>query len=36
VPDLAGKYTVEVLVWDSILEPSMLSPIKKFSVTVKE
>ena len=36
MPDLAGKYTVEVLVWDSIVEPSMFSPAKKFTVTVKE
>ena len=36
MPELAGKYTVEVLVWDSIVEPSVLSPAKKFTVTVKE
>ncbi|MGH9922529.1 MAG: hypothetical protein ACRD38_07240 [Nitrososphaerales archaeon] len=36
IPDLAGKYTVEVLVWDSIEQPSPLSPIKKFTATVKE
>jgi len=36
MPDLAGKYTVEVFVWDSIVEPSMLSPVKKFTVMVKE
>ena len=36
VPDLAGKYTVEVLVWDSVVKPSILSPAKKFTVTVKE
>ncbi len=36
IPDLAGKYTVEVLVWDSIEQPSPLSPIKKFMATVKE
>jgi hypothetical protein len=36
IPDVAGKYTVEVLVWDSIEEPSPLSPINKFTATVKE
>jgi len=36
ISDLAGKYTVAVLVWDSIAEPSMMSPAKKFTATVKE
>jgi len=36
VPEHPGKYTVEVLVWDSITEPSKLSPVKIFQVTVKE
>jgi hypothetical protein len=36
IPDLSGKYVVEVFVWDSIEDPSPLSPIKKFTATVKE
>ncbi len=36
IPDVAGKYTVQVLVWDSIEEPSPLSPTNKFTATVKE
>ncbi len=36
IPDLAGKYSIEVLVWDSVEKPSPLSPIKKFTATVKQ
>jgi hypothetical protein len=36
IPDLSGKYTIEVLVWDRIEQPSPLSPIKKFTALVKE
>lgn len=28
-PDAKGKYTVEVLLWSSLTEPSVLSPVKK-------
>jgi hypothetical protein len=35
VPDLPGKYTLEVLVWNNTVEPSILSPSKKFAVTIE-
>lgn len=28
-PDAKGKYTIEVLLWSSLTEPSVLSPVKK-------
>ncbi len=34
-PDTAGKYTIEVLLWSSLTEPSVLSPVKKTAIIVK-
>lgn len=36
IPELGGKYTIEVFTWNSITEPSVLSPVKRITVAVQE
>ncbi|MFQ5921104.1 MAG: hypothetical protein ACE5JV_03710, partial [Nitrososphaerales archaeon] len=36
VPEMGGEYTIQVAVWESLAEPSVLSPLKKITVNVTE
>jgi hypothetical protein len=35
IPDVAGEYTIEVFVWESVDTPTALSPVRTTTVTVR-
>ncbi|MFQ5969758.1 MAG: hypothetical protein ACE5J2_04615 [Nitrososphaerales archaeon] len=36
IPELTGKYTIQVFTWNSIAEPSVFSPVKRITAAVQE
>ncbi len=36
IPQAGGEYTIEVVAWDDLAEPSVLAPLKKIVVSVTE